>query len=69
MHDWIEKRVKDSRLEYLVFFRRAYFWNFEKIYEPRDDVLNYKASGVIPLYLAKYVRYLQTLEGKRRDMS
>ena len=67
MRDWIEAKVASTKLDHLSFFRSAFFWNFQKMYEPRTDVMKYKEQGIIPLYVANYVRFLQALEGKRNE--
>lgn len=47
----------------LMFFQTAYIWCFGKQGEIFPDLLEYRRSRKLPVYVKKYVEYIDSLEG------
>lgn len=49
----------------LMFFQEACYWCFKKENgHVLPDVLAYRTSGTIPLYIQRYVKYLEELDSE-----
>ena len=65
MKKWLDNHLEKNKLDVAGFFRTAHYWNFQVSITSAHDVHNYRESGVIPIYVGRYVRFLQQLEGQR----
>ena len=66
MDKWLDAYLARQRIELHSFFKSAHYWCFQRIVNLQDDVAAYQKSKVMPLYIAKYVRFLQQLEAQRK---
>ena len=49
----------------LMFFQEAYYWCFQKENgHVWPDVLAWRTSGTIPLYISRYVQHLESLDSE-----
>ena len=48
----------------LMFFQTAYHWYLQKDGNVIPDLLEYRTSGKPPLYVIKYVQYIEELDNE-----
>lgn len=66
MHLYLADRMSRLKVDEHTFFRIAHLWAFNKCPDLNRDVLEYRVSGIIPLYVQRYVQHIQ--KGERDAM-
>jgi len=60
MHLYLADRMDRMKVDVHTFFRIAHLWAFQRVpLSLHQDVLEYKVSGIIPMYVERYVIHIQ----------
>ena len=65
MSAYMEAKMYELKVDVRMFFTFAYYWAFNKHHVPILDIEDYKRTGVMPSYVARYIVHMDEKEGKQ----